>query len=471
MKIALANPVESNNRQGNVVGYPNMGLLSLISYIREKMKDEVRIEYIETMPFDRHLRLIEKINPDIYGISFASHTLTYSKNPYVLINEIKGRFPSMPVICGGTHPTAMPEDVLAKSRADIVCIGEGEETFREIISYFQGKIRSLSEINGIAYRGENGEFIRTAKRKFCDIDSLPMPAWDIIDLNNYSGPHLRKTGGYATCVLSSRGCPFNCVYCSNPIWRTDKPWFRMKDPKLVVEEIGYLYDRGVREIYIRADELNPNVRWCLKLCDEIAKAGWKDLYFQCNLRVDAINEELVAALSGINCWLVYLGIESMNQRVIDGIDKRFDVERVPEVCRLLKKHGIQVFGYMMLYQVWEENNELRWETPEEVDNTISAIWRFSRKDLLDYISWQFATPMPGARLWDIAVRHNLMKDKMKGVWDINMRIPGVSERRMVRQRLRGFLMQGYFAARKGHINWRMWKRILRKVSYVARSLR
>ena len=177
MKIALANPVESNNRQGNVIGYPNMGLLSLISYIREKMKDKVSVEYIETMSFDMHIRMVEKIRPDVYGISFASHTLTYKKNPYALINEVKNRFPDIPVICGGTHPTAMPEDVLEKSRADIVCIGEGEETLVEIISYFRGEISSLGDINGIAYR-ENGRIVRTAKRKFCDINKLPMPAWD-----------------------------------------------------------------------------------------------------------------------------------------------------------------------------------------------------------------------------------------------------------------------------------------------------
>ena len=245
----------------------------------------------------------------------------------------------------------------------------------------------------------------------------------------------------------------------------------MKDPKLVVQEIGYLYDRGVREIYIRADELNPNMSWCLKLCNEIRKAGWKDLYFQCNLRVDTINDELASALADINCWLVYLGIESVNQRVIDGIDKRYKVDKIPDVCRLLKRYGIQIFGYMMLYQVWEENNELRWETPAEVNNTLKTAWRLSKEGLLDYISWQFATPMPGARLWDIAVRHDLMKKEMKGVWDINMRIPGVSERTMTRQRLLGFLMQGYFAFRKGRINWRMWKRILRKMSYIVRSLK
>lgn len=471
MKIVLANPVRANDRQADVLGYPNIGLLSLISYIRERMKDEVQFEYIETMPFDKHIRMVEKIKPDIYGLSFASYTITYKKNPYFLISEIKKRFPDLPVICGGTHPTAMPEDVLKNSKADVVCIGEGEETFRELILYYQGKIDSLEKINGIAYRGQNGEIIRTTKRKFIDINSIPMVAWDIVDLQNYLGPHIRKSKGYGTCVLSSRGCPYNCVYCSNPVWRTDKPWFRMRDPALVVKEISYLYDKGVREIYIRADELNPNIKWCLDLCKEIKKGGWKDLYFQCNLRADAINDELAKALAEINCWMIYLGIESVNQRVLDGIEKKIKFEKVPECCRYLKKYGIKVFGFMMLYQVWEENNELQWETAEEVDNTIKVTWGLLNNRLLDYISWQFATPMPGARLWGVAHKYNLIKGDMKGVWDVNMFIPDVNEKKMVRQRLLGFLMQAYFALRNGNINWYMWKRILRKMYYIVKSLR
>ena len=88
MKIILANPVKSHDK-ADVLGYPNIGLLSLISYIRKNMKDEVQFKYIETMSFDKHIRLIEEIRPDVYGLSFASYTLTYKINPYKLIDEIK----------------------------------------------------------------------------------------------------------------------------------------------------------------------------------------------------------------------------------------------------------------------------------------------------------------------------------------------------------------------------------------------
>ncbi len=464
MRIILGNPPITKDRQADVVSYPNLGIHSLISYTREHLQN-VEFIYLESLDVDEYGEKIEQLKPDIFGISFATFMQKFS---YEAINQVRKRMPDLPIICGGPHPTGMPEEVLERSPADVVVIGEGEQTFVDLIQYFCGEGKSLDRIPGIAYRNNEGVVQLTEKRRFMNINDIPMMAWDMIDLNNYKGAHISQMK-YSTCILASRGCPFDCVFCSNPVWKSDKPWMRLRDPKLVAEEVLWLYNKGIREIYIRSDELNPNKRWAVDICREIASLGLKDMKFQCNLRSDKVDDELAEALASINCWLVYLGIESFNQRVIDGVEKYIDVSKVPEVCRTLQRHNIKVYGYVMLYQAWEKDGNLCYETTKEVDNTIRQLWKLIRQSHVNYLSWQFATPFPSSRLWNIAEKYGLIQDSSAGVWDMSMSLPGIKQKDMIRQRMLGFLIQAYCGFRSGNLNWSMWKRYLNKIFYILES--
>lgn len=473
MRIVLADPpkIKEQAKYSSVIGYPNIGILSLVSYLR-KYLDDVECIYLEIESLETHLEQIKKLQPDVYGISFA----TYMKGvSYYTLNQVRQILGNRVILlAGGVHPTALPEEVLNNSETDACIIGEGEETLREfILSVLHGK--DWKSIQGIAYRngkGEKKEIIRTKPRPFLKLDNIPMPAWDLIDFKRYGGVFISKRTP-STCILFSRGCPYNCTFCSNPVWRSNKPWLRLRSTESICSEIKYLYGRGIRELYIRADELNSRLDWTMQVCRAITSLGLKDLSFQCNLRADLINDELANELVNMNCWLVHLGIESMNQRVLDGINKQITVIEVENACNILKKYGIQIYGFMMFYNAWEENGHLCYETPEEVDNTIKQARILRRKGYLDYMSWQFATPYPGSDLYRVAVKYNLIEknQKSKGqVWDLNMILPGISKRRMSLQRMKGLLLQTYCFLRSGNIRWKFWKNAVVKIRYIVKSL-
>jgi radical SAM superfamily enzyme YgiQ (UPF0313 family) len=465
MRIAIGDPANIGNvmvAMGNH-RFPNMGVLSLFSYLREH-RDGVELLYLKgDLSLQAYLDRLDAFQFDVYGISFASWVSTIA---YETIAAVKKRFPGRPVICGGTHPTALPEEVLSNSMADVCVIGEGEETLVELLGFYDSGTPALSGIPGIAYR-KDGAILRSAPRKHMeDLGSLPLPAWDLIEFDEYEGMGYCKARPN-TAMIFSRGCPHNCVYCSNPVWRSSKPWLRVRPPGEIEKEIHLLYERGIREIWIRADEFNSDLDWAMEVCEAIRKLNYSDLYFECNLRVDKVTDGLARALRDANVWMVNLGVESLNQRVLDGIRKRTSVDQILQSCRILKAHQIDVYAWLMYYQIWEKGGELCWESPEEVDHTLKEVRRMARAGLIDLISWQMATPIPGADMFEVAKRHGLVSEPYQyDVWKVGLRLPGISERKIQIHRLRGMLLQASLAYRKGRVGWATRGNILGRMKYM-----
>ncbi|MHA1232282.1 MAG: B12-binding domain-containing radical SAM protein [Candidatus Helarchaeota archaeon] len=467
MKIVFADPPLQALRYTQAVSTPNIGILYLISYLR-KVNPEVKTYYIQPyLNLQQQIAKIKQISPDLYGISFAT---ILKETAYKTINYIRKKFPNLPIICGGAHPSADPEEILTVSKADICVIGEGEVTTSEIIKYYNADLSDLHNIPGIAFR-ENGQLIQTPPRPLIkDLDTIPMPAWDLINFKNYSG-HTIKKKSPDTSIVTSRGCPFNCTYCSNPVWKANKPWVRARGSKGIAEEIQYLYDRGIREIYIRADEFNINTKWCLEVCEAIEQLGLKDLYFQCNLRADNFPEQLAEAMSQANFWMVHLGIESGNQRCLNGINKRITIQSILDTCQKLKAHNIKTYGFFMMFNIWEENNTLQFESPAEVERTFSFARYLLRRGLISNISWGYATPIPGSELYKIAKKYNIIKTNIKNInpWEITVNLPGISEKTMLNIRRKGMILQGLYGLLSGNLNWRNWRHILSKLKYILKS--
>ena len=233
---------------------------------------------------------------------------------------------------------------------------------------------------------------------------------------------------------------------------------------------------GAREIWFTSDELNPKLDWAIRICEKIAQLGHKDLFMQCHLRVDNVTDELALALKAANCWIVHLGVETANQRVMDGIGKHTTLEHVSHALEIFKRHGLEVFCYMMLYQAWEENRQLCCETSEEVANSLKFCLRAFLKGQIHYMAWQVATPYPGSRLYDIAQKHGiLIEDKVLGeeggVWDVNMNLPGISEKEIKSDMRKGMLLKDVMALRSGNISFRSLWRLRRNIRYVIKSIR
>jgi anaerobic magnesium-protoporphyrin IX monomethyl ester cyclase len=466
MKIVLADPPDVQT-PWLIANHPNMGILYLTSYLREKMSN-VEVSYLDAfLTLKEHLGRLKVIKPDLYGLSFS---LMRERDAFKTVKAVKEKFPQLPIICGGPYPTVMAEEVLRNHPVDICVRGEGEATLKELVEVFQGK-RDLEDVTGIIFR-RDGEIVVSEKRALIpDLDTIPFPAWDLVDFKKYKGNY-QYVAKPSTVMIASRGCPYDCIFCSNLVWKLSKPWLRLRSPANISEEIYSLYQRGIREISIRSDEFNPVLPWTLNVCREVQKLGLKDLFFQGNLRADRVTDELVREMKRSNFWLVQLGIESGNQRTLDGIEKKITLEQVVRTCTLLRKHGIRVYAYIMIYHAWEENGKFCYETPEDVNRTLDFVWRLKRGGLIDYISFSTTAPMPGSRLFEIATRHKVLKRDgfVRDLSDFYMELPDISQKAMKKSRFKGLLLQTYINLRSGHNCFTDWRKNWHKLKTLVKSI-
>ena len=458
MKIILADPPAHTDDYDTA--YPNLGILHLIAYLREHTAlddaDIVLLDQFHTV--EDHLAAVAEHEPAVYGISFSFLT---QRLAYRTIKAVKGRHPDLLVIAGGPHPTAAPEDVLEQTPADLVCIGEGETLLAEVVSTVLAGGRDFEGIAGLALRS-NGGMVRTAPRPVIeDLDSLPYPAWDRIDFAKFTGQHYCKSNRQAGIVIS-RGCPYRCTFCSLPVWRAAKPWVRTRSPDKIAAEVDWLYRLGVREIKVVSDEINVSLPWAKDVCRAIADLGHKDLYFQSNLRADQIDDELAHLFQRMNMWLVHLGVESANDRVLSGIGKHITVAQAQRCLEFLKRHNVRCLLFMMLFNLWETDGELQHETPHEVRRSLRWAWKQFLRRRIAYMTWSMATPMPGAELHDIVERRGLNPtrqvldnwERNKDYLGIDLRPLGISEStRMWMLRL-GIMSKALFVIISGQFDWR-----------------
>lgn len=452
MKVLLADPPQQERDYD--AAYPNLGILYLIGAARQRFPSPgFDFSYLESQyDLAGHLEAIARMQPDIYGLSYASFT---SPLAHRTIAAVRARFPKLPIIAGGAHPTAAWKQVIQETAVDVCVIGEGEDVFCEVVAHYAGRGKPLHEIPGVAFR-RNGEPFRTEKRApIKDLDSIPVPAWDLVDFAKYKGMHFHRAQPQ-TYVVVSRGCPFDCGFCSNPIWKESKPWVRLRSPRAIAEEVEELYQRGVREIYLSADEFNVNLDWPIEVARALQNLKHSDLFFQCNVRADKVNEKVAREFRNMNLWMVHIGVESGNQRTIDGLRKRIGLDQVVNACTAFQNQGVKVFGFFMLYHVWEEAGQLAFESPADVKKTFTFAQRLLRNKLINYMSWQIATPYPGSRLWETALKFGLLFDSHRfgDVRERAMNLPGISEGDVRRSLRRGYILKTWYALKSGHIGWR-----------------
>jgi anaerobic magnesium-protoporphyrin IX monomethyl ester cyclase len=449
IKVVFADPPFDWESKGEAVTEsPNLGILYLISYARSLLQN-VEFTYLEPfLSMEEHLQRVKEIKPDVYAISFTTPRRDLS---FETITKVKELGLDMLMVAGGAHPTIDPKDILKNTPIDVCILGEGEETTTELLKKVQANQPIIDVVGTVNRQKNNG--IRPLLK---DIDFFP--AWDIIDFGNYDVAVSRKKR--MAYLLPIRGCPNYCTYCSNPVWKLEKPWIRQRSPKNIAEEINYLYGRGIREIYLRSDTFNVDIKWCLEVCNEIEKLHLKGMTFQCNLRADKLDDELAQRLHDIHVWLVHIGLESANDRVLKGIGKNATQADNIRTLELLKKHHIKVYGFFMLYNAWETKGKLEYETPEEVNNTLEFARTCLRDNLIEYISWSITNPIIGSKLHDIAKKFDIASYNVK-IGNC-MRLPGISEQQMVEHVKQGMILQLLNGIQKGMITKKSYKRAAQK---------
>jgi len=439
LRIILANPPNVRNNACMLNG-PNLGLLYLGGAIKQRWPKHV-VRYVDArLSFKEHVAEVAAFKPDIYAISFASPFASVATQ---LIKAVRSIIPKALILCGGPHPSADPVPVLEQSPAEVCCVGEGEQTVVELLEAYQER-RGFESIGGIVFRDSSGLIHRTGARKLVDdLDRIPPPDWDLIDFGRYSGWR-EYHGSMPGLMIPSRGCPFQCVFCSSPVWRGRGRPLRKRSPAKIAEEVQALYERGVRDLRLCADEMNADLDWSISVFDSIASLSHKDLHLQCNLRAAPITRDLALAMRRANCWLCHVGVESGVQRVLDGIKKQITLKQVQEGLTTLQEYGIKAFVFMMLYQAWERNGKLEFETTADVLRSLAYVARLRWRRLITGFGWAFATPYPGSELYSICLKYGLSvapQSRFANGSQITLRLPGVSRSEMAAAFACGVLLQ------------------------------
>src|SRR3990167_4814972 len=262
---------------------------------------------------EKHIR---RIKPDLIGISMMS--LMYREH-YRMANFIKGRFPLIPVVVGGPHVSSCREAVLADcSSIDFGILQEGEFSLPALC---EGK--NVEAIPGLLYRAGSGIACSTEPIDAVNLDALPFPKYEHFELSKY---------GFGISIVSSRGCPYMCIYCSAHAIRNK---FRARTAGNVVDEMEYWYGRGYREFDFQEDNPTFDQLRLLELCDQIEKRGLRDVMIMCGngIRADRINRQLLKRMKEVGFKRLAFGVEAGNDRILKNIKKGESIDVIKNAIR------------------------------------------------------------------------------------------------------------------------------------------
>lgn len=380
-------------------------------------------------------QLTERVGKRSYDMCGISTTTPFSRIAYVVASTIKEIFPGTPIVLGGPHTVAVGKDVFGDCpSANYAVYGEGEVTILELLEAIGGK-RSLESVNGLGFR-KGSDIVLTAEREFVqDLDSIPFPAYHHFRLEKYRPLVAQYRRLPWASIISSRGCPYRCIYCNERVWgRT----YRFRSAANVLEEILLLKNTyGVREISFADDTFTINRKRTVELCEMLIAAG-NPVIWKCSTRVDKVDFELLKIMKEAGCYSIGVGVESGSQKILDIIKKDVTKEQIWKAFRDARMTGMETRAYFML------------NLPHDDVKTTEETIRFSRELDADYVDFEFAHPFPGTafrRLIENDERYTIMKDK----WDdpkaqIGNRIvylqPGLPEEALRKYMKKAFI--GYY---------------------------
>lgn len=314
-----------------------VGLASIAAYLRREGHDVRIIDApAEGFGLEKLMRIILFNRPDYVGITGMSHQI---KNAYALVKEIKS-YPDLPtkVIIGGTHATLFPKEAL-ENGADYVIIGEGELTMAELLAG-----RRPEEIDGLGWKDGSGVRINKERAFIPDLNVLPEPARDLLPMEKYTEEKI--FGNVALEVMFSRGCPYNCVFCSSPkLW---KRRVRSRSvPNMIAELQHLVIDYGIRYFMLNDDSFTINKKFVSEFCRAVRDSGLK-IKWSCLTRVNIVDEEMLQDMKSAGCVRVSYGVESGNQDVLDFVHKYTNLDMIRKAVKMTKRVGIPAVLLMIV---------------------------------------------------------------------------------------------------------------------------
>ena len=332
----------------------------------------------------RFIEEFERLRPRVVGFSVMTDFVT---NALRLARIIKRLDPECWVVFGGPHPGYRADEILHTGVVDVVAIkGDGEAVFREICDVaHEGDRADLARIGGVIYRDGEQIVSTPARGLLMDLDQIPWPAWDVLRLEDYNVP----------LVHSTRGCVGHCKFCCEGMGSVNRLRFRSVDH--VMEEIDYLYRRGVRMLSFSDDNFVSGRKRLEEICDALV-GRFPGLRWTCETRVDTTSLDNIRRMAEAGCRSVHFGVESISRKTLDELGKRFHLDQVVERVSLAAELGITNFLTFVIGLPGETEDQIRdsFATAMELKKKYKAICAFS-----------ILTPYPGSEYGDHPERYGI----------------------------------------------------------------
>ncbi|MFA6227919.1 MAG: radical SAM protein [Patescibacteria group bacterium] len=354
---------------------PPLGLAWLAAVLQKNGFNDVYIidSVINKYDNQKIIELLKEQGADLIGLSFGTQNRFYA---FQLAELIKKNFPSVPLVAGGPHVTLTADDTLRQIQSiDIIVRGEGEFTFLELIQAIE-RGNDIRMINGLSYRNSQGEiFHNTERTPIIDLDVLPFPARELLPIKNYQ-QKIPLSDKICTSMITSRGCPNNCIYCS-----TASQWghnIRFRSPKNIVDEIEIIVNKyGLEGVGFFDDCFTVDKKRVIAICQEIINRGLK-IGWWCEARANTLDPEVLAWMKRAGCEYIAMAIESGSNEVLKRIKKMITVEQGIAAAKMIHAVGIKQKIFFM--------HGLPGETYEDIKKTV-----FLSRYLLDRVGVEEAT--------------------------------------------------------------------------------
>lgn len=357
MKILLTHGYflsEDIKEQAIMKPYVPLGILSVSAYLEQKGFDNDIFDSTFSS-FDKLCVHLLEHRPDAIGM-YTNLMTRINVIRIIKFIRSKTELQHTKIILGGPEVRQHAKPLM-NIGADIIVIGEGEESMLEVVSALKEQQRDLSSVKGIQWKNSSGEVVINPERELLkDINQLPFPNRKKVDLQKYFDAWKNAHGESSVSVSTMRGCPYTCKWCSRAVYGLS---YRRRSPELVADEIeelqrNYTFD----SIWFVDDVFTINAKWMREFAAVIAKRQLK-IRYEIISRSDRLNEEMLDLLAQSGCFRIWIGAESGSQSVIDAMDRRVDVKNVREMIQLTRKKGMEAGTFIMLGYPGETELDIR----------------------------------------------------------------------------------------------------------------
>jgi len=365
--------------------YPSIGLL-FVDAMLERAGYSVKLVDMFALGYDEEALkkyLLEDKELKVVGVSIVSATFKTSLAILKLAKEVR---PDVTTIVGGPHVTILPERTLQESYIDYGALGEGDYTGLELVDYIIRKKGTPEAIKGICYM-KDGKFVRTESRPFIEnLDELPFPAYHQLPMDKYRPYGVYDSGRKTTSMITSRGCPFRCIYCCSSKLFGGR--WRPMSAKKSIEHIRKLYEEyGVRHIYFEDDEFTVSHERVMEICQWMLDSK-VDLTWECLTRVSNVDEKLLEQMAKAGCKSILYGVETGYEEGLVKIRKGITLDQVKKAIRLTQKYGMLAKASFII--------GFPWESKEEINKTID----FAIQLDADYSFFGILCPFPTTDVYE-----------------------------------------------------------------------